>query len=151
MKAHTKHKAVSALGDPLVPRVPKVLGAPSPRATAQRPPQLWALRSYPCRSFVFALSLLLSIQLQAQVLTLDSVLILIDQNNPMLQEYDSKVKALNEYAAGAKSWMAPMVGGGTFMTPYANQMLMDERDKGAWMLSVEQSIPNPAKLNANKN
>jgi cobalt-zinc-cadmium efflux system outer membrane protein len=147
MKADIKQKAATILGGPL--RVG--LSAPSPRATAQRPAQLWAFRSYPCRSFIFALSLLLSTQLQAQVLTLDSVLVLIDQNNPMLQEYDSKVKALNEYAAGAKSWMAPMVGGGTFMTPYANQMLMDERDKGAWMLSVEQSIPNPAKLNANKN
>jgi cobalt-zinc-cadmium efflux system outer membrane protein len=69
----------------------------------------------------------------------------------MLQEYDNKVKALNEYSAGAKSWMAPMVGAGTFMTPYGKQMLMDERDKGSWMFSVEQDIPNPAKLNANKN
>lgn len=87
----------------------------------------------------------------AQVLTLDSVLATIDRKNPMLQEYDNKVKALNEYSAGAKSWMAPMVGAGTFMTPYANQMLMDERDKGSWMFSIEQDIPNPAKLNANKN
>lgn len=87
----------------------------------------------------------------AQVLTLDSVLKVIDRQNPMLQEYDSKVKALNSYAEGAKSWMAPMVGAGTFMTPYPNQMLMDERDKGAWMFSVEQEIPNPARLNANRN
>lgn len=87
----------------------------------------------------------------AQVLTLDSVLSTIDKKNPMLQEYDNKVKALNEYSAGAKSWMAPMVGAGTFMTPYGNQMLMDERDKGSWMFSIEQEIPNPAKLNANKN
>lgn len=87
----------------------------------------------------------------AQVFTLDSVLATIDRRNPMLQEYDNKVKALNEYSAGARSWMAPMIGAGTFMTPYANQMLMDERDKGSWMFSVEQEIPNPAKLNANKN
>lgn len=86
----------------------------------------------------------------AQVISLDSVLRIIDRQNPMLQEYDNKVKALNTYAKGAKSWMAPMVGAGTFMTPYANQMLMDEGDKGAWMFSVEQEIPNPAKLNANK-
>lgn len=46
--------------------------------------------------------------------------------------------------------MAPMVGAGTFMTPYPNQMLMDERDKGSVMFSIEQEIPNPAKLNANK-
>ncbi|MBT1699279.1 TolC family protein [Fulvivirgaceae bacterium PWU4] len=86
----------------------------------------------------------------AQVISLDSVLQIIDRQNPMLQEYDNKVKALNTYAEGAKSWMAPMVGAGTFMKPYPNQMLMDERDKGAWMFSVEQEIPNPAKLNANR-
>jgi len=88
---------------------------------------------------------------QAQVISLDSVLRVIDQRNPMLQEYDNKVKALNTYTEGAKSWMAPMVGAGTFMTPYPNQMLMDERDKGSVMFSVEQNIPNPLKLNANKN
>jgi cobalt-zinc-cadmium efflux system outer membrane protein len=97
------------------------------------------------------LSLGLVISAKAQVISLDSVLKKIDANNPMLQEYDNKVKALNEYSAGAKSWMAPMVGAGTFMTPYGKQMLMDERDKGSWMFSVEQDIPNPAKLNANKN
>jgi outer membrane protein, heavy metal efflux system len=88
---------------------------------------------------------------KAQVISLDSVLLLINKQNPMLQEFDNKVKALNTYAEGAKSWMAPMVGAGTFMTPYPNQMLMDERDRGAWMFSFEQEIPNPSKLNANKN
>src|SRR5687768_7011210 len=77
-----------------------------------------------CRSLLFMLSFLFSIQLQAQVVTLDSVLRTIDKQNPMLQEYDNKVKALNTYAEGSKSWMAPMVGVGTFMTPYPNQMLM---------------------------
>lgn len=86
----------------------------------------------------------------AQVVTLDSVLHVIDRQNPMLQEYDNKVKALNTYAEGATSQMAPMVGAGTFMTPYAKQMLMDERDKGSWMFSVEQQITNPSKLNANR-
>jgi outer membrane protein, heavy metal efflux system len=86
----------------------------------------------------------------AQVITLDSVLHLIDKQNPMLQEYDNKVKALNTYAGGARSLMAPMIGAGTFMTPYPNQMLMDERDKGAWMFSIEQEITNPSKLNANR-
>jgi cobalt-zinc-cadmium efflux system outer membrane protein len=97
------------------------------------------------------LSIGLVVSAQAQVISLDSVLKKIDANNPMLQEYDNKVMALNEYSAGAKSWMAPMVGAGTFMTPYGKQMLMDERDKGSWMFSVEQDIPNPGKLNANKN
>jgi cobalt-zinc-cadmium efflux system outer membrane protein len=86
----------------------------------------------------------------AQVITLDSVLASVDRNNPMLQEYDRKVQAQQAYVAGAKSWMAPMVGAGTFMTPYGRQMLMDERDKGSVMFSFEQQIPNPAKLNANQ-
>lgn len=86
----------------------------------------------------------------AQVISLDSVLSIIDRQNPMLQEYDNKVKALNAYTEGAKSWMAPMIGAGTFMTPYPGQMLMDERDEGSVMFSFEQDIPNPAKLNANK-
>ncbi|MDQ2658184.1 MAG: TolC family protein, partial [Bacteroidota bacterium] len=83
-----------------------------------------------------------------QVLTLDSVLALIERNNPSLKEYDNRVQALHEYAAGAKSWMAPMVGAGTFMVPYANEKNVHEADKGAWMFTVEQDIPNPAKLNA---
>lgn len=87
----------------------------------------------------------------AQVISLDSVLRTIDLRNPMLKEYENKVKALNTYTEGAKSWMAPMVGAGTFMTPYPGQMQMDERDKGSVMISFEQDIPNPAKLNANKN
>ena len=87
---------------------------------------------------------------QAQRLSLDTIFSIIDRQNPMLKEYDYKIKALDEYSAGARSWMAPMVGAGTFMTPYPNQMLMDDRDKGAWMFSVEQEIPNPAKQNANR-
>jgi outer membrane protein, heavy metal efflux system len=103
------------------------------------------------RAVVLMLGLCWSVPIQAQVLRLDSVLSIIERRNPMLQEYDSKVKALDEYAAGAKAWMAPMIGAGTFMTPYGNQMLMDEGDKGAWMFTIEQDIPNPARLKANKN
>ena len=103
------------------------------------------------RSFLTIALITCVVSASAQVISLDSVLAIIDRKNPMLQEYDSKVSALNEYAAGAKSWMAPMVGAGTFMTPYSNQMLMEERDKGSWMFSIEQAIPNPAKQNANRN
>jgi outer membrane protein TolC len=98
-----------------------------------------------------SLTFALSPRASAQVISLDSVLFLIDKGNPMLQEFDNKVKAMNSYTAGAKSWMAPMVGGGPFWYPYPNQMLMEERDKGMWMFNLEQDIPNPAKLNAKKN
>ena len=103
------------------------------------------------RAFLFAgFCLGMIASASAQVLSLDSVLAIIDRQNPMLEEYDKRAKAFDEYATGARSWMAPMVGAGTFMTPYGNQMLMDEGDKGAWMFTIEQEIPNPAKLNANR-
>jgi cobalt-zinc-cadmium efflux system outer membrane protein len=87
----------------------------------------------------------------AQVITLDSVLSAIDQQNPMLQQFDQRVNAMNAYTAGAKSWMAPMVGAGPYWYPYPGQELMDERDKGMFMFNIEQDIPNPAKLNAKRN
>jgi outer membrane protein TolC len=136
------------LGDSLVPRAG--LSVTSPRGLAQMLTRLRAFHFYPCR-IALILVVWFSTETNAQVISLDSVLRKIDANNPMLQEYDNKVKALNEYSAGAKSWMAPMVGAGTFMTPYRNQMVIDERNKGSWMFSIEQQIPNPGKLNANKN
>ncbi len=85
-----------------------------------------------------------------QVMSLDSVLSTIERRNPMLTEYDEKVKALNIYAEGATSWMAPMVGAGTFMMPYDRSEAMHENEKGSWMFSFEQNIPNPWKINASK-
>jgi len=87
----------------------------------------------------------------AQVITLDSVLSAIDLRNPMLQQFDQKVNAMNAYTAGAKSWMAPMVGAGPFWYPYPGQEIMSERDKGMIMFNIEQDIPNPFKLNAKRN
>lgn len=95
--------------------------------------------------------LLVTLSSSAQVISLDSVLSTIDKQNPMLKEYDSKVKAMNAYTEGAKGWMAPMVGGGPFFYPYPGQTLMDERDKGMISINIEQDIPSPGKLNAKKN
>jgi outer membrane protein, heavy metal efflux system len=81
----------------------------------------------------------------AQVITLDSVLAAIDRQNPMLQQYNHKVSALNTYTEGATSWMAPMVGAGPYWYPYPGQKLMDERDKGMFMFNIEQDIPSPGK------
>ncbi|QCR25244.1 TolC family protein [Pontibacter sp. SGAir0037] len=85
---------------------------------------------------------------QQHTINLDSVLQRISNNNPMLQQYNYKAKAMDAYAEGAKSWMAPMVGGGVFMAPYPGAKVMDERDKGSFMISAEQDIPNPVKLRA---
>jgi len=87
---------------------------------------------------------------QVQVIPLDSILQRIDRNNVLLQSYALKAESYKYNAEAATSWMAPMVGVGTFMTPYPGQKLMDDRDKGSIMLQLEQDIPNPAKLQAKK-
>lgn len=87
---------------------------------------------------------------QNPVLSLDSVLQRIDKNNLLLQSYGLKAESYKHTARAATAWMAPMVGVGTFMTPYPGQAVMDERDKGSVMLQLEQDIPNPVKLNANR-
>ena len=145
-----KHKVQSVKQKDLGGSLRAGLSAPSPRAIPHAF-WLWAFRSYPCRSLVLGIVICLTIQAQAQVVTLDSVLRIIEKQNPMLQEYDSKVRALDAYAEGAKSWMAPMVGIGPYWYPYPGQEIMEDRDKGFWMLSAEQDIPNPSKLKAKKN
>ncbi|RFS19457.1 TolC family protein [Chitinophaga silvatica] len=87
---------------------------------------------------------------QLPVLPLDSILQKIDRNNILLQSYGLKAESYKYSADAATAWMAPMVGVGTFMTPYPGQKVMDDRDKGSLMLQLEQDIPNPAKINARK-
>ncbi|MEJ5993180.1 TolC family protein [Pedobacter sp. Du54] len=87
---------------------------------------------------------------QRPVLSLDTVLQRIDKNNLLLQSYGLKAESYKHTAKASTAWMAPMVGVGTFMTPYPGQMIMDEGDKGSLMLQLEQDIPNPVKQNANK-
>lgn len=85
---------------------------------------------------------------QAPVLTLDTILRRIDQHNILLQTYELKAQGYRYSADAATAWMAPMVGIGTFMTPYPGQMKMEPSDAGSLMLRVEQDIPNRAKQSA---
>jgi len=103
--------------------------------------------------YLIWLLILMPAQLFAQqgpVLSLDSILQRIDRNNVLLQSYDLKAQSYKYSADASTAWMAPMVGVGTFMTPYPNQIAMEPRDKGSLMLQIEQDIPNKAKLNARK-
>lgn len=87
---------------------------------------------------------------QAPILSLDSIQQKIDRNNILLQSYSLKAESYKYRADASTAWMPPMVGVGTFMTPYPGQMIMDPRDKGNIMLQIEQDIPNKAKLNARR-
>ena len=103
--------------------------------------------------YILVLCLLASLRSWAQqpaILSLDTILQRIDRNNILLQSYGLKAESYKYSAEAATAWMAPMVGVGTFMTPYPNQIIMDGRDRGNLMLAIEQDIPNTAKLNAKK-
>ena len=80
--------------------------------------------------------------------SLDSILSVIKERNPMLKSYRSRSEAMNAYAQGAKTWMAPEVGGGFWMLPY--KKTEDPQNRGQIMLSVQQKFTNPAKLRANE-
>jgi len=84
----------------------------------------------------------------AQTISLDSILLVVKERNPMLKNYNQRAEAMTAYAQGGKSWMAPEVGGGLWMLPYKSTE--DQRDKGQIMLSVQQKFPSPAKLRANQ-
>lgn len=103
--------------------------------------------------YLIWLLILLPVHLFAQqvpVLSLDSILQRIDRNNVLLQSYDLKAQSYKYSADASTAWMPPMVGAGTFMTPYPNQIIMEPRDRGSLMLQIEQDIPNVAKLKARK-
>lgn len=101
-------------------------------------------------SHITVFLLLCASPMYAQVLPLDSVLSRIGQNNILLESYELKAEGFRYNAEAATAWMAPMVGAGTFMTPYPGKMIMDGRDRGSLMFQIEQDIPNPAKLQAKK-
>ena len=79
------------------------------------------------------------------VLSLDSIINIIEKENLDLKFYDQKILSQDAKVEGAKSWMAPMIGAGTFMTPYPGPNSMNS-DKGALMIVAEQSLPSPAKI-----
>lgn len=85
-----------------------------------------------------------------QPLSLEQILKEISENNPALKAYDNRIKSKDAKVEGAGAWMAPMIGAGTFMTPYPGQGINGEGEKGAFMISAEQDIPNPAKIKAKR-
>lgn len=86
----------------------------------------------------------------AQVMSLDQILKEMEKNNLSLKAYDNQIKSKDAKVAGAGAWMAPMIGAGTFMTPYPGQGMVEDSDRGAFMISAEQDIPNPAKVKAKR-
>jgi outer membrane protein TolC len=90
----------------------------------------------------------------AQTLSLDAVLTNIRTNNPQLKMYDADIQSMDAAAKGAKSWMAPQVETGFFMTPYNTKMWKASEmspGMGSYMVGVTQMIPNARKLKSDFN
>lgn len=106
------------------------------------------------RILLFTVILINSPKVFSQVMSLENILNEIEKSQPELKKYDAKINAYNTYASGAKALDAPQVGAGFFMTPYNPQMwkadpAMNTNGMGSFMVSAQQMIMNPRKLNAN--
>lgn len=86
------------------------------------------------------------LETHSQSVTIDSIIIYIEKNNPALQKYEYRIKALDTYATAVRSWDAPQAGAGFYMLPYNLSPNM-----GSVMVSVQQMIPNSRKINASFN
>jgi len=90
---------------------------------------------------------------QKNTISLSQVLDSIKVKNPVVKMYEAEIKSMDEAAKGAKSWMAPEIGTGFFMTPY-NPMYwkpdnkMGTQGMGQYMISAQQMFPNKKRLDA---
>lgn len=90
---------------------------------------------------------------KAQSVGLDSILHEIDRSNPVVKMHDADIRSLDEAAKGARSWEAPELGTGFWMTPYNPSLWKKNADgssgMGQYMITVTQMIPNKKELDAN--
>jgi len=98
---------------------------------------------------------LFRITVQAQPpLKLDDILATIQSNHPSVKMFDAGIRASYEAAKGARSYPAPELGTGLWMTPYNPSLWKRNADgtngMGQYMISVRQMIPNKKELDANE-
>ena len=104
---------------------------------------------------VLLLHLLIPSTVKAQDSTrisLQDVYRLIDGTYPQLQFYQAKISSIRSLVDGAKAWMPPTVAVAFDKFPYRLSTVkeMTPENQAGIMLSVQQMIPNPAKLNTKR-
>ncbi|MHA4807871.1 TolC family protein [Flavitalea flava] len=92
------------------------------------------------------------LSVEAQRLGLDSILNNIQRANPLGKMYDNDIRSMDETAKGARSWMAPELGTGFWMTPYNPSLWKKAPDgtsgMGQYMVSAQQMFPNRKRQDA---
>lgn len=78
------------------------------------------------------------------ILRLNDVLSAIAAHHPSVKMYDAEIRSSDEAVKGARSWDAPELGTGLWMTPY------NPNGMGQYMISARQMIPNKKELDANE-
>ena len=100
-----------------------------------------------------AIAILGSLAAKSQTaMGLDSIFGAIREGNPSLRSSDALVRSLDEAARGARSWDAPQLSTGLWMTPYNPNLWKRQADgspgMGQYMISAEQMLPNHRRLDA---
>jgi outer membrane protein TolC len=100
-----------------------------------------------------AIAILGSLTAKSQTtMGLDSIFAAIGEGNPSLRSSDALVRSLDEAAKGARSWDAPQLSTGLWMTPYNPNLWKRQADgspgMGQYMISAEQMLPNRRRLDA---
>lgn len=86
-------------------------------------------------------------------MSLQDVFATIDKAYPQLLSYALKMKSVRSLVEGARAWMPPTVSVALDRFPYQLDMIKQKEDpmnQAGVMVSVQQMIPNPFKLNAKK-
>jgi hypothetical protein len=105
---------------------------------------------------IIQLLILFLMKAQAQqdsYISLENILLQAEAHYPSILQYDYTIQALQSKAEGAKAWMPPVFSGGLMRWPY-NLSMLNENDnpmnQAGMGFSIEQMIPNKAKLNTKK-
>ncbi|QJB37248.1 TolC family protein [Chitinophaga oryzae] len=109
------------------------------------------------RFLIFTLLLQLPVGVTGQVkdtvrISMQEVFSEVDKTHPSLRFYQSKIAAVHSLVEGAKAWMPPMAILSLDRFSYRFSMMKEKTpdNQAGIMLSVQQMIPNAAKLNAKR-
>ncbi len=106
---------------------------------------------------IILLILLLTVQAKTNAqstMKLEDILSVVQTNHPSVKMYDADIRSSDEAAKGARSWEAPELGTGLWMTPYNPSLWKRNADgtpgMGQYMISAQQMIANKKELDANE-
>jgi outer membrane protein TolC len=107
------------------------------------------------KKILWAAALLISCDSRCQqVMELDSIFSVISNSSPLLKSYEAQIRSLDEAAKGARSWDAPLISTGFWMTPYDPSLWKKQANgstgMGQYMISAQQMFPNRKKLDADE-